>query len=279
MKKRGIRRRTRILFGIAILLIGVIGIILYRSAQSYIESEDARLLQREIIANTSMVESLSKDMWGAMCAYIVTGEEDFKQPYSHAQKEIDVPLARLKELTKDRPTQAENVSSLQHLIMQRNRYSSGLMAIRKENGFEAARNEVLKRQSAANMDSIRVVTKKIRQVATAELTELRTSHSNTVKHTFSAFIVLLGCTAVILLLAFIYINRAYRKLSDAEEELLQLNTDLDHKVRERTRDLSHQVNQFHTLTESLPQIVWTAQANGPHRLRQSRMGRIYRQAA
>jgi two-component system phosphate regulon sensor histidine kinase PhoR len=60
----------------------------------------------------------------------------------------------------------------------------------------------------------------------------------------------------------IAILNAYKRLEVAKEELQKLNDELEQRVFERTRELSSSEQRFRILGESIPQMVWTADADG-----------------
>lgn len=262
MKERVLKKQTAIMFAIAILLVASMGLFLFELGKKFLKSEQARIAPREIILQTQAIESLSKDSWGASRGYIITGEDDFLEPYATFIANINTPIVKLREATKNHKALHSLISELIELVEKRRNISDKVIALRKENGFEAARKFILTREGKNNMDSIRLKCEQITKIARADLLKISNAHKKDLNSTFFVFLILISSVFVILLISYFYINRAYTKVAVAEYELMALNKKLDEKVRKRTGDLAHQVDQFHVLTESLPQIIWTADQFG-----------------
>lgn len=58
------------------------------------------------------------------------------------------------------------------------------------------------------------------------------------------------------------ILNAFKKLEQSQSQLKSLNTKLEHRVEERTRELGRSEEKFRILGESIPQMVWSAEPDG-----------------
>lgn len=88
--------------------------------------------------------------------FIITGNEEFLSPYQAALN-ITVPeqMELLGSLLDDRPSQRKRVTELRELTSEKFQELSTTMAIRREQGFEAAQTVISQQAGKKGMDAIR----------------------------------------------------------------------------------------------------------------------------
>ncbi len=90
-------------------------------------------------------------------SYILTGDPAFLEHYQSAFSSRAEVLGRLKRLTADRPEQEARLAQLEEKIAARMQFAERAIALRREQGFEAARERVASRAGKQLTDAIRTL--------------------------------------------------------------------------------------------------------------------------
>jgi PAS domain S-box-containing protein len=109
------RRGALLILLTGILLTGVIVAATYRAAALYAEEERMVRRSNEVKLALGDVFQLLDDAETGQRGYLLTGREDYLQPYDSANTQIAGQIAGLGELTRDNPSQVANVAELQRL--------------------------------------------------------------------------------------------------------------------------------------------------------------------
>ena len=80
---------------------------------------------RDIISHNQRLLSDLKDAESAERGYIITGDENYLQPYKVAADDIQPTLNELRQLTVDNPAQQQRLQKIDQLILQTPRSSRG----------------------------------------------------------------------------------------------------------------------------------------------------------
>ena len=99
--------------------------------------------------------SLAKDAETGQRGYLITGETSYLEPYNIALANIDKQVKTLEQLTADNPAQQARIPALKNRIADRLKILQEGLALRKENGFEAAREMILTGRGKDEMDELR----------------------------------------------------------------------------------------------------------------------------
>ena len=103
------------------------------------------------------VFSLLQDAETGQRGYIITGDERFLEPYSHAQTELDAQTRRLSDLFDVEAAQAADMSRLQELTARKLHVMAANIQTRQTQGAEAAMADIATGRGKAIMDDVRVV--------------------------------------------------------------------------------------------------------------------------
>ena len=142
----------------------------------YWTSREARQSQQQVTATYetlviigSILNKMNEAETGQR-GFILTDRPEFLQPYTASIATLDADLRKLRDLTKDNPTQQQTINELEPLIRERlNRIRQGL-DIRRAQGFEAARQMILSARGNELMEEIRLLSHQIEDEAKASLT-------------------------------------------------------------------------------------------------------------
>jgi CHASE3 domain sensor protein len=104
-------------------------------------------------------------------SYILTGDPAFLERYQSAFSSRAEALGRLKRLTADRPEQQARLAKLEEKIAARMQFAERAITLRREQGFEAARELVAGRAGKRLSDAIRALVADMERAENATLQE------------------------------------------------------------------------------------------------------------
>ena len=163
---------------------------------------------RDVLIAIETIMSLAKDAETGQRGYLITGETSYLEPYNIALANIDKQVKTLEQLTADNPTQQARIPALKNRIADRLKILQEGLALRKENGFEAAREMILTGRGKNEMDELRRqidemvnLQKQLRQAALQ-----RSAHAYNVAVSSSLIADLFALAMVV---AFIFLFRRY----------------------------------------------------------------------
>ena len=112
---------------------------------------------REVLTGLENVLSLAKDAETGQRGFVITGEPRYLEPYNAALAAIDKQVDDLERLTEDNPHQQARFPELRGHIAAKLKELDHTIALRKNDGFAAARRVVLTDRGKKEMDALRVV--------------------------------------------------------------------------------------------------------------------------
>ena len=122
-----------------------------------IEKPAGRIKKFIAIAAVSLerIISLAKDAETGQRGYIITGEAAYLEPYNGAIATIDEQVNALEQLVREHPAQQALIPALKNRIADRLKILQEGLALRKEKGFDAAREMILTDRGKIEMDELR----------------------------------------------------------------------------------------------------------------------------
>ncbi len=131
--------------------------------------ESAQLVSHshEVVTACEDLISLLKDAETSQRGYVITGDEKYLQPYNAALPRIDSRLNALAGLTVDNAEQQDRIPQIKGQITVKLQELAESVGIRRNQGFEAARDGVVTDRGKYAMDAIRA------QIGAMEDTERR----------------------------------------------------------------------------------------------------------
>ncbi|HEU4412102.1 MAG TPA: CHASE3 domain-containing protein [Polyangiaceae bacterium] len=198
-----------------------------RVAQSY-----------ELIAELETLFSSVKDAETGQRGYLLTGREEYLEPYESASAAVAARLAHTRELAEREGTLGPRLDEVAALIEAKQRELGLTVRLWREGDFEQARRVVLSGEGKAYMDRLREALSAVRRDEERAL-ERRREESG--RATLLAQAVSVLSTAFSLLLLGALFVTARRELSErrrAEGEVRALASDLERRVMDRTLELS-----------------------------------------
>ena len=125
-------------FGLALLIMVAVGIVSYRATTQLIAASDERKKSYDIVVGLTEIFSLVKDLQSGQRGYVITGDENYLEPYNQALPLISGTISELRALIKDNQYQQALLIRLEPLINERMELSRQIIDARRAEGLEAA---------------------------------------------------------------------------------------------------------------------------------------------
>ncbi len=249
------RRLVPIVLVVAVLVVAANAWLALLAARRLAYSEQWVNHTWQVIAQTERLMSSAKDAETGSRGYLLTGEDQFLEPYRTARRDLPIDLEDFKKLTQDNPNQQRRASEMGAVLEQRLVLLEQANSIRMANGSIAtAQVSVLMSTGMYEMDRLRGITGAM-QSEERRLLEERTRDADwarqRVRYTLG-----LASFLDLLLLLFVYRyflrERDLRLIAEATAENLAisrleverkaaeiqaLNEDLELRVQQRTAEL------------------------------------------
>lgn len=207
----------------------------------------------EVQKNLQTVLSLLQEAETGQRGYLLTGADDFLQPYDRATARLGGSLAALEQLVADNPSQSQRVAQLRTATQRRlARLADGIVMKRQGNGERAA-DPVRLRQGKANMDEVRRIVADL-DAAERQLLVIRDAEVERSTKRMTAGFLVTGL-ALLALATYAVIN-ARRRAQAAQQQSAQIeasNAQLREEAANRQR-AEAQVRQMQK-TEAISQLT------------------------
>jgi methyl-accepting chemotaxis protein len=150
-------RRLAAGFGLAGLTLLLIAFVSYRNTNTLIENDG--WVAHTALVRTGLADLLSelKDAETGQRGYIITGDDNYLQPYQTALGSIKSSFDQVHGLTSDNPHQQQRWVALSPLIDEKAAELKTTIDLRKSQGFDAAAKFVATNQGKVVMDQIRAI--------------------------------------------------------------------------------------------------------------------------
>jgi len=226
-------RKIRVGFVFALALMLILGVVLYQTTLKFREAErweeqiDTELDKLDEIASTL------KDAESGERGYLITGDEQYLEPYHEAIQTIDRELSDLQVLTADNPNLHQKINVLAPLIATKLAAMAHMRDMRKNQGFEPAAQLVLMNQGQRIMDDI---LQSIREVEDEQnqLLQQKTDESDARDRTINLSITFGSFLAIMLALFMIIRDIVEHKRAD---EALRESTARFRRLAENAMDM------------------------------------------
>lgn len=182
--------------------------------------------------------------------YLISGDENYYEPFKKASVEMPKILKHLYAFTIDNPAQQSAIKKLEPLIKKRIEITEELSVVRKTKGLSEAVSLLNTGKSKVVSDSIRAITANMLEEEDRQseirhaVEDSRTDEMKTLG--LAGFLI----QVFLLLLIFVFIKRDITGRRKAEESLQKLNEELEEKVNERTAELIQSEKKYRDIIET-----------------------------
>jgi len=232
-----IEKKLPLILLLAFLMLAAIGFFAYHSTTSLQEAvkwqkhtQDVLLKLDDTLMSVTDVETGSR-------GFVISGTDNFLEPYNRGKQNALKSLEDLKSLTADNQTQVENLAQLSKQVTDKIRITDGYNETRRSQGLLNAVNDVSKGEGDSVMNQIRLSVEKIRNEELRLLKFRDDNLQSTLKNNFwmMAISSFAGIFALALANFAVYFEIKKREL--AETNLIKANQGLEKRVEERTEEL------------------------------------------
>lgn len=254
---------------LALLMLLIIGIISYRNTGELVNTNQLEKHTYQVLEKTELLISLLKDAESGQRGYIITGNENYLEPYNLALANIDKVFSDLEKLVIDNPTQQNRLNLLRPLIDSRIAIIKELVLVRRGKSLEATIPLVLQGKGKETMDNIRKLIAEIKAEETNLLAQRTKEAESAITSTFSTITYGTPLAAGLLFLIGIWITRnitgPLSEISLASEKIAggELNINLQANTR-RKDEVGTLAQTFNYMSKSLYDTAKAAEeiANG-----------------
>jgi signal transduction histidine kinase/CHASE3 domain sensor protein len=213
--KAGLPPRMVVGIAIAIGAILLIGALAFMAMRQQVQSRERTLHTLDVLASVNAVLSMVKDAETGQRGFILTGREEYLQPYVTADSDLPAELDSLRAMVADNPEQQRREATLRQLAMQKLEELKQTVELRRTQGAIDALVVVNSDRGKALMDQIRETSHAMlleEQGLLAARTEaLQSAQSR-------SFTVIIGGLTTLLLLVLVAGNMAARETRNKETE-------------------------------------------------------------
>ena len=208
-------------FGTTLTILVVNAGITYHNIQKAIATSNWVSHTNEVLAALEGTLSTLKDAETGQRGYLITGRENFLQPYNIATKSVNDYLQQVKKLTVDNRIQQQRISILEPKIAAKFNYLNQTIALRRQKGFAAAQQIVLSERGKQEMDDIRVLVAQMKSEERQLLQQRSQDAKTSAQQLILTFSIASGASLALLGLVYYLVKRDIEKRSEAEKILRQ----------------------------------------------------------
>jgi signal transduction histidine kinase/DNA-binding response OmpR family regulator len=224
--KWAIEKMTGVGLAVAALVLLLVAGMLYRNARNFIEAGEWVSHTHEVLAELAATLSSEADAQTAARGYVITGQEVFLEPYQAAISGIRTNLDQIKSLTADNPRQRHRVEILESALARRLDSLKEIIDLRKQEGFEAARERVATGVSVTQMNEVQAVIAEMKQEEEDLLRNRRLDSRLSTRKTTVTFSCVIFFEFLLLGLIYYLLRRDMAERKRMEQATVGLNTQL-----------------------------------------------------
>lgn len=209
-------------FAACAVVLLIVAIFSFKTSEKFVASNVLVNNSNQVLYEFEQILMTSVDAETGVHGYVITGDENFLQPFASAKTKSTDLLAKVKELTKDNPNQQKNIEELAKELKMRFDNLSKCIILRKNN-FEKAREFVDSSEGKKIQDAIRKTIEKAQQTERTLLTERIQTSKNDARNFNLVFIILLLLIIAILVIVYTIVATNLKVLKKSESETAAKN--------------------------------------------------------
>jgi methyl-accepting chemotaxis protein len=252
-------RRLAVGFGLAGLILAVVGIVAYRNTEALVEN-NARLTHSYLVRVE--LASLQNDLADAETGqrgFIITGDENYLEPYKASLQVIKATFADLMRLTSDNQDQQRRLKAISPLIDTKLAELAQAIGVRRSQGMEAAAKLVDSDVGKATMDQIRRLVAEAKQQE-SDLLDARSAAANDSAQTAKTIIFWGGLAGVALVAAAgWFITRSLSaQIGSAVGQVRSSSAELQSASNQQTTSAKEQATAMSEITTTINELLATS---------------------
>jgi signal transduction histidine kinase/DNA-binding response OmpR family regulator/CHASE3 domain sensor protein len=222
-----LRRNLLILYGISFLLLIISAVASYSSITNLLSSQKNVEHTNFILSKLDSVISVLKDAETGQRGFLLTGDDDFLQPYNNSIPKAHRLITEIKNLTADNSLQQKSCNELNNVTMQRIS-TLELVLDNKRKGIEPTLQQLV--TGKKYMDTARqiVITMSHRE---KDALTARTASLNKLASSTPAFIIIASLLSfIVTIISFFRVNSDLEKRIKLQESLIQKDEEVTKRL-------------------------------------------------
>lgn len=207
-------------FVLALMILVGIAWLLFRDTRKVTETNDWVAHTHAVIIEIETMRSAVMDAESAQRGYIITGDDNYLEPYTAARSTLDQTAQRLERLTADNPSQQLRADRLQDKVDARMATMAEGIQLRREGGFEAAHQFMAGGLGKKEMNQIRALANEMVSVERDLLNQRTQESRSTTRKTIITFSAGMALSFALLLFVFWLLNHQISVRRRAEAGLM-----------------------------------------------------------
>lgn len=230
-------RNLQIGFGLSLLLLIVSSVASYVSIQNLLQSSDLVDHSHTVVQTLESLMSTMKDAETGQRGYLLTGRDEFLEPYTGAYGRALTMVNRAQEMTTDNPQQQLNISHVKEVLLKR-LTALQTMLEKKRSGGTVTVDDL--REGKVAMDALR------KYVDIAEVSEktILNSRTGTLKKFISLTPLIIVFAAILAMGVSIF--SYYKVTSDMAERAR-----LQQALQDKDEEITHRINIIQHIAEQI----------------------------
>jgi CheY-like chemotaxis protein/CHASE3 domain sensor protein len=201
----------------------VVGVISFKNSEKLIDTNQWVNHTHEVLYEFEQILVSSVDAETGARGFIITGEENYLEPYTNSKAKLAEHLNKARGLTKDNPAQQENIESIQKLIAAHLSHLETCIQLRKTKDFEITKALVAAGEGKRILDEIRKKVGLAKEAEQVLLVERRKASDQDARQLNLVLILLLSAIALVLAAVYTMISANLKALRRAETETAHRN--------------------------------------------------------
>ncbi|MFV8373291.1 response regulator [Flavobacterium sp. LB2P74] len=205
----------------ALVLLGV-AIFSFKNSEKFVASNSLVNVSNQVLYEFEQILMCSVDAETGVRGYVITGNDDFLLPFTTANTKAIEKLEKVKKLTKDNPSQQNNIEKLAEQLKMRFENLNTCINLRKKD-FEKARVFIASGEGKHLQDEIRRIIDKAQESERTLLVQRIQDSADDASKFNIVFAVLLLVIVLILMVVYTIVVTNLRALKNSELETASKN--------------------------------------------------------
>jgi methyl-accepting chemotaxis protein len=284
----GISVRTKLVlgFGIALLLLVVLGGVAYINTNALLDARRAARHTIEVQLQVGQLQIRLLDAETGQRGYLLTGEESYLQPYQTAIDNIERSLSEVVTMTQGNPEQQARLQTLSGLVRNKLDELARVIALRQQGTVEAAIQRIRAGDGKRYMNEIRSIIDAMLESETRLQGEREIVADRTTSMTLdSALYGTIGGGILLTIISFLItrsinapVSGAVRDLTATTAEILAATTQLASGSQEQAAAVTETVSTVDEVTQTSEQAAHRARTVSEAAQRSAEIGKAGRHA-
>lgn len=229
-------------FAVTALVLIILSIFSYSSTQNLIHTASLQSHATLVMNNAERLIKSIVDLETGQRGYVITGNEEFLEPYHESSQKLDSYLTALDSLTSTDTNQQARIDTLRNMVNGQREWTKNIISVRQQS-FDEARALVVGGEGKRRTDAIREIVKRIQNAEMIDLNRGKIVSDQGLKEYQYSFIALSVIVLIIVTYLFYTLNITLRSRNEVENELSRVARD--------TKDLyDHAPIGYHSLDEN-----------------------------